>query len=439
MAAHQKKIGIIGLWHLGCVAASSLADIGHNVIGVDFDQKILKGLKDGKAPIQEPGLQDLLDKNIRKGTLVFTSSFQQALSNADFILITFDTPVDNNDRLNLSLIYRACDSIAKYAPKKFTLVIMSQIPVGTSRELKKIILNKNKNLSFDIIYSPENLRLGEALKIFNNSERIIVGLEKHSTKQKAEKLFSFTEAPKIYMDLESAEMTKHAINAYLASSISFVNELASLSEVLNADIGKVVEGMKSDSRIGRHAFLNPGLGFAGGTLGRDIQVLRSFGKKFGIKTEFINAVLKINRNRKKMLFKKIDDIFPSLNGLNIGLLGLTYKAGTDTLRRSVSLEVAKKMISKNAHVSAFDPMINEKIDVIKKLTIAKDPYEIAMDADLLVLMTDWPEFKNLDFAKIKKIMKKPIIIDMRNFLNAEVLKKLSFDYYGVGIKNINIK
>jgi UDPglucose 6-dehydrogenase len=439
MITRKKKIGIIGLWHLGCVVASSLADAGRNVIGTDFDQKILEGLKNKKAPIQEPGLEELLNKNIKKGTLVLTNSFQQAISSVDFILIAFDTPVDSNDRLDLSPIHKACDLIAKYAPKKFTLVIMSQIPVGTSRELKKIILNKNKKLSFDVIYSPENLRLGEALKGFINPERIIVGLEKHNTKQKAEELFSFTRAPKIYMDLESAEMTKHAINAYLATSISFINELANLSEVLSVDIRKVIEGMKSDGRIGKRAFLSPGLGFSGGTLGRDIQVLKSFGKKLEIKTDLVSAVLKINKNRKKMLFKKINDIFPSLSRLNIGLLGLTYKAGTNTLRRSVALEIAKKLISKNANVSAFDPMISEKIHSVKSLKILKNPYEVANGADVLILMTDWPEFKNIDFVKIKKIMKKAIIIDTRNFLDIETLKKLSFDYYGIGIKNISKK
>ncbi|MFA6436783.1 MAG: nucleotide sugar dehydrogenase [Candidatus Paceibacterota bacterium] len=437
MTIRKKKIGIIGLWHLGCVVASSLADAEHNVIGTDFDQKILEDLKNKKSPIQEPGLEELLNKNIKKGTLVLTNSFQQAITDVDFILIAFDTPVDSNDRLDLSPIYKACNLIAKYAPKKFTLVIMSQIPVGTSRELKKIILNKNKKLSFDIIYSPENLRLGEALKGFANPERIIIGLEKHSIKQKAEELFSFIKAPKIYMDIESAEMTKHAINTYLATSISFINELANLSEVLGVDIKKVIEGMKSDSRIGKRAFLNPGLGFSGGTLGRDIQVLRNFGKKLEIKTGLMDAVLKINKSRQEMLFKKINNIFSSLSGLNIGLLGLTYKAGTNTLRRSVAIEVARKLISRGVNVSAFDPMISEKVNTIKKLKISKSPYEIANDADALILMTDWPEFRKLDFVKIRKIMKKVIIIDMKNFLDTDMLKKLSFDYYGVGIKNIS--
>ena len=432
----NNKISIIGLWHLGCVVSSCLANAGYEVVGVDFDKEVIKNLRNRKAPLYEPGLEELISKNVQKGTLSFTNSFSQALAGANFIFLTFDTPIDNKDELDLSLLYKACNEIAKFAPKKFTLVIISQIPVGTSKKLKEFILAKNKNLSFDVIYNPENLRLGEAIRGFTGPDRIIIGLEKETLKQKIEKLYSFIKAPKIYMDLNSAEMVKHAINSYLANSISFINEIADLCEIVRVDVRKVIKGMKSDKRISQYAFLSPGLGFAGGTLGRDLQVLRGLGKSAGVKTCLMDAIIKINTGRKKILFKKIRKIFPSLKGLNIGILGLTYKAGTSTLQRSVALEIVKEMIKNGANISAFDPMVSTKIKSIKKLKILDNPYKLTGNSDLLILATDWPEFKNLNFGKIKKMMRRPIIIDMRNFLEPERLKKLSFNYYGVGIKNV---
>jgi len=432
----NNKICVIGLWHLGCVVSACLSDAGHIVKGVDFDQEIIKNLRNKKAPLYEPGLDKLISKNIGKGRLSFTNSFKKVLNKASFVFLTFDTPVDNRDRLDSSLLYKACDEIAKFGPKEFTLIIISQIPVGTSRKLKEYILSKNKDLSFDIVYNPENLRLGKALNYFMRPERVVVGLENSTTKKKIEKLYSFIKAPKIYMDLNSAEMVKHAINSYLANSISFINEIANLCEILDVDIRKVVEGMKSDKRIGQYSFLSPGLGFAGGTLGRDIQVLRDFGKKTGSKTYLMDAVIKVNENRKKILFKKIKKIFPSLKKINIGILGLTYKAGTSTIRRSIALEIAKELIKNGADVSAFDPRVNNKIKGIEKLKVLDTPYKVADNSDLLILMTDWPQFKNLNFRRIRKIMRRPIIIDMRNFLDPEKLKRLSFSYYGVGIKDI---
>jgi len=430
----KNKICVIGLWHLGCVVSSSFADAGYNVCGVDFTPEIINNLKKGKLPLYEPGLEKLLVKNLKSKKISFTNSFKNALKGANFIFLTFDTPVDRKDKSDLSIIYNACKEIAKFAPEKFTLVIMSQVPVGTSKILKEFILKRNKRISFDIVYSPENLRLGQALKTFKNPDRLILGLENETMKKKIERLYFFIKSPKIYMDLNSSEMVKHAINSYLAGSISFINEIAGLCEVTDANAMKVAEGMKSDKRIGKYAFLNPGLGFSGGTLARDLQTLKKIGESKRVKTEIIDSIIRVNQEQNKKIIKKIKNIFGSISKLNITILGLTYKPGTSTLRRSASLEIAKKLIFYKANIKAFDPMVSSQ-KIIKGLKIFNTPYDAAKDSDIILLITEWPEFKDLNFSKIKKLMKKPVIIDCKNFLDPKILKNIGFNYYGVGVKN----
>jgi len=430
----KNKICVIGLWHLGCVVSSCFADAGYKVCGVDFTPEIISNLKKGKPPLYEPGLEKLLIKNLKNKRISFTNSFKDALDKANFIFLTFDIPVDEKDRSDLSVIYNACKKIAKFAPEKFTLVIMSQIPVGTSKILKEFILKRNKKISFDVIYSPENLRLGQALKGFRKPDRLILGLENENMKKEIERLYSFIKSPKIYMDLNSAEMVKHAINSYLAGSISFINEIAGLCEVTGADARKVAEGMKSDKRIGKYAFLNPGLGFSGGTLARDLQTLRKIGEGKRVKTEMIDSIMKVNQEQNEKIIKKIKSIFGSISKLNITILGLTYKPGTSTLRRSAALKIAQKLIFHKANVKAFDPMVNSQ-KIMTGLKVFKSPYDAVKNSDLVLLITEWPEFKNLDFPKIKKLMEKPVIIDCKNFLDPKILKNVGFDYYGIGVKN----
>ena len=426
----EDKISVIGLWHLGCVTSFCLTSAGYKVCGVDFNVKTVNDLKKGKPPLYEPGLEELLAKNTQN--ISFTSSFKEALSGANFVFLTFDTPVDQKDKLDLSIIYKAGEEIAKFASKEFTLVILSQMPVGTSRALKDFILKRNKNLSFKVVYNPENLMLGQALKRFLEPDRLIIGLEDEATKEEMERIYSFIKAPKIYMDLNSAEMVKHAINSWLANSISFINEIADLCEVTGANAKKVAEGMKSDKRIGQYAFLNPGLGFSGGTLARDLNILKGIGKQKKVKTRIIDSILEINQERNKKIVKKIKKIFGSISDLNITILGLTYKPGTSTLRRSASLEIARELISCKANIKAFDPMVNASKET-SGLKIFKDPYSASKNSDLVLLITEWPEFKDLNFFEIKKGMKKPVIVDCKNFLDPVAVKNAGFDYYGVGI------
>lgn len=428
------KVAVIGLWHLGCTASASLAEAGYFVTGVDFDKKIIHDLQLNKPPLFEPGLEDLIKKNQDNGRLSFTTDFKSALAEKKFIVIGFDTPVNNQDRPDASVIYKACEKIAQYAADDCIIIIMSQVKVGTCRDMKKFILKHNIKLKCNIVYNPENLMLGQAIKKFLEPDRVIIGLENESIKTVVEKFYHAINAPKIYMDLESAEMVKHATNSFLAMSISFINEIADICEIVGADVRKVVEGLKADGRIGARAFLSPGIGYAGGTLGRDIAVLSDIGKRKKIKTQIINATREVNNSRQQKVVKKIKTILGSLRDKKIAILGLTYKPGTSTLRRSMSLELAKKLLVGGAKIKAYDPKVSASIKGMSGVRLCADAYSAVVEADAILLVTDWPEFKDLDFAKIKKLAGKAAVVDCKNFLLSENIKNNGLAYYGIGFK-----
>ncbi len=426
------KVAVIGMWHLGCTASAGLAEAGYIVTGVDFDKKIIHDLELNKPPLFEPGLEDLVKKNHDGGRLYFTTDFKSALEKKKFIVIGFDTPVNKQDWPDVSVLYKACEKIARFADDDCFIIVMSQVPVGACRDMKEFILKRRPSMKCEIVCNPENLMLGQAIKKFLEPDRVIIGLEKASTRKKIEKFYKVINAPKIFMDLESAEMVKHATNCFLAMSISFINEIADICEFTGADVRRVVEGLKADGRIGSRAFLSPGIGYAGGTLGRDIAVLRGLGKVGKLKVRLINAVREVNQNRQKKLIEKIKNILGSLRNKKIAILGLTYKPGTSTLRRSMSLEIAKKLLLSGAKIKAFDPKVNELPKIYSKIEICPDAYSATADSDVVLLITDWPEFKRLDYSKIKKIAGRAIVIDCKNFLSPELIKKNGLGYYGIG-------
>lgn len=427
------KIGVIGLWHLGCVVSACLAEAGNEVTGGDFDQEILSGLKKGKPPLFEPGLEALIGKNLAEGRLQYTEGFSKIIPGREFIFITFDTPVDEQDRSDLMVIERAIDEIARYADQKMVIVISSQLPVGTSRRLQETLRKKNRN-RLEIVYSPENLRLGDAIKTFKEPDRVVIGADSVWAGDCLDRLYAFVSGFKLRMDLNSAEMTKHALNSFLAASVSFINEIADLSEIVGADIRQVVHAMKTDKRVGQNAFLNPGMGFAGGTLARDIQILRELGRRDRRPTRILDAVLLVNQERIQGIKEKVLQRYPKLGKVQLGLLGLTYKPKTSTLRRSVALALAREFLKEGALVKAFDPMIKESTQETEGIRICQTPYEAAEGAHALILATEWPEFREVDFVQVKQRMKDPFLIDTRNFLNPELLTSLGFKYQGVGVK-----
>lgn len=433
MRRENQKVCVIGIWHLGSVVSACLADLGYFVIGVDENPKRVKDLNNGIPPIFEPGLKELLTNNIALKKLSYSTDLNHAVEGASYILITFDTPVDENDELDLSLILNTTKELVNYLENGSTIIVSSQVPVGTCEQLKSLIKLNNPALDFDIAYSPENLRLGEAIEVFKNPNRIVIGADSPVTLDKVEGFFAPVGAPVVRMNLRTAEMTKHALNALLATSISFANEIANLCDELGADALKVAEALHSDDRIGLKLPLQPGLSFAGGTLARDLKVLKKLGSSFGYETHLINGVLQVNEQQNKLVTRKLKRIYGSVKNLTIGILGLTYKANTSTLRRSAALEIIRDLTNSGAKVKAYDPRAAlEEVRLHREFEFCADPYKVAANSDALVITTDWPEFKNLDFDMIKSVMNKPVIIDGKNMLDAEQLTRQGFIYSGVG-------
>jgi len=426
-----EKITVFGMWHLGCITAAGLAELGYKVIGTDFDKKVVEELSHGRPPIFEPGLEELLKKHIEKKNLTFDFDKKTSLKDADFIFVTFDTKVDKHDKVDLSDIRQAANEVAHHIKTGSIVVVSSQVPVGTCSGLKETISKKTKS-KFDICYLPENLRLGEAINSFLKPDRIVIGANNADTLEKVKKLFEPLECEKITMSIESAEMTKHALNAYMAACISFINEISDICELSGASALDVVKALKTDKRVSPYAPINPGLGFSGGTLARDVQVLRSYGDVKDHDTKLLDAIMEVNNRRKHLVFNKLKNLFEDITSIQVGILGLTYKPGTDTLRRSLSLEIARELISRGVTVRAYDPKIRTQISELPKLKVCKEIEEVAKGSDVLVMITEWPEFKNLPLGKIKTLMKRPIFIDTKNFLDPEKFKKLNFKYIGVG-------
>ncbi len=426
---NKKNVAVIGLWHLGCSVAASLASSGFNVTGFDFDKKDIEKLQQGILPIQEAGLTELTQTMLKLKQLSFTSDFSK-LKGSQFIVIGYDTPVGDNDKPNLFVIEKAVRAIGKYASTNSTVIIMSQIPAGTSRKIFNKLKKKIKGL--EVVYNPENLRLSQAIDTYLNADRQIIGVSSKVAEERMRDFYSFYKNPILFMSLESAEFVKHGVNSFLAMSVSFINQISDLSEKLGANIVDVVKGMKSDTRIGQKAFLAPGLGFAGGTLGRDLRVLEGLAQVNKVSLPLITVIYKINQNRKEVFYKKIIGQLKNLKGKKIVMFGLVYKPGTNTLRRSLALEIANWLTKKGAVVNGFDPSLDNP-KLVLPVKLFSDPYEASMGADAVVIITEWPEFKNLDYNKISKNLKQLNIFDTKNILSKNDLESLNFNYFGTGI------
>ena len=433
MEIAKRKICVIGIWHLGSVYSACLADLGYLVVGVDKNSERVTNLNNSIPPLFEPGLENLIKVNINSGRLNYTTDLDNAVKDSYHLLITLDTPVDENNEVDLSPIFDISADLARYLENDSTIIVSSQVPVGTCDQMKALIKQNNPSVNFDIAYFPENLRLGHAIDCFKNPARIVIGADNPFTLDRVEALFSVIKAPKLRMNLRTAEMTKHALNAFLATSISFANEIANLCDELGVDALEVAAALQLDERIGSKMPLKPGLGFGGGTLARDLKVLKYLANGISFETHLIDAVLRVNEQQNYLVINRMKKVYGSVRGLTIGVLGLTYKAGTSSLRNSIALGISENLICSGAVVKAYDPKADpQEVLLHQGLPLYPDPYLVAKDSHAVVILTDWPEFKNLDFALIKSLMKNPVLIDTQNMLDDKKMTTMGFLYSGIG-------
>ena len=429
------KVCVLGVWHLGAVASACLADLGLQVAGVDDDADRVEELNRGRAPLFEPGLDELLAKGLAAGRLRFASDAAEGVAGADYVIIAYDTPVDERDEVDLSPLFAAARAAATHLKAACTVVVSSQVPVGTCERLAGAIREANPAAEFGIACVPENLRLGQAIQRFVAPDFLVFGAADAGTHERLEELFTGIETPKLRTDLRTAEMTKHAINAYLATSISFINEIANLCDLVGAEGFQVAEALRLDSRTGSGTPLRPGLAFGGGTLARDMKALRAIGLSQGYEASLINGAIRVNELQNGTVLARLKSVCKTLRGLTIGVLGLTYKPDTSTIRRSPAVEIIQALSAEGAAVKAYDPKADQAEVRPYNHLFARydDAYAVADGSQVLILTTGWPQFKDLDFRRIRDLMWTPrLLLDAQNMLDADEMSRLGFLYQGIG-------
>ena len=430
------KVCVLGLWHLGTVTAACLASGGHQVIGLDFDETVIVNLKNGQPPLFEPGLEELVKKGLGTGELDFSTDPKGALQGAELVWVAYDTPVDDDDNADVETIVERVSRLFAHLEGGQEVLISSQLPVGTSKRLESLFAQARPGVDVSFSYSPENLRLGKAISVFTQPDRIVVGIRtERSRKVITELLAPFTDHIE-WMSVESAEMTKHALNAFLATSVTFINEIAAICEQVGADAKEVERGLKSESRIGPKAYLGPGGAFAGGTLARDIAFLTQLGQQNNLPIQLLPAVRASNNAHKDWPKRRLIQLLGSLQGKTVAVWGLTYKAGTDTLRRSSAVELCQWLLEQGAQVQAHDPAVKAVPAQLVAVRLCASPLEAAQGADALVIATEWPDYRAVSMPEILKAMHSSVILDANRFLAAglETLPNVTYVAVGKAVK-----
>jgi UDPglucose 6-dehydrogenase len=429
-------LAVVGTGYVGLVAAACFAESGNHVIGVDNDAHKIAQLQQGRSLIYEPGLEELLERNLREGRLQFTTDLAGAVRHSEIIFIAVGTPSHPDGSVDLSQVLTVAEEIARSMNGPKIIVIKSTVPVGTAERIQKAIARSTR-YEFEIVSNPEFLKEGAALNDFLKPDRIIIGTSSPKAAEVMRELYApfvRTEKPIIIMDNRSAEMTKYASNLMLAAKISLMNELANLCEHMGADIEQVRKGVGADSRIG-YAFLFPGVGYGGSCLPKDVKALVRMGQDHGYPLRIAAAVDTVNEEQRLRFFRKIHDHFQGrLKGRRIVIWGLTFKPGTDDMREAPSITIIEKLLEHGASVVAHDPKANSKARALfgDRIEYTDDHDGSVRAAEALVVLTEWGEFRTPDFERIKREMKTPVIFDGRNIYNPEKLRKMGFTYYGVG-------
>ncbi len=437
------KIAIIGTGYVGLVTGTCFAETGVTVSCTDIDKEKIKILSNGRATIYEPGLEPLMKRNIEKGRLIFTADTQECVEGAEAIFISVGTPPDEDGSADLSHVLKVASEIGKVITSYVIIVIKSTVPVGTSEKVRKAVeqelRNRNVTIPFDMASNPEFLKEGSAVEDFLKPERIIIGTSNEKAAEIMSRLykpFVLNNHPIFYMDIASAELTKYAANAMLATRISFINEIANLCELLGADINQVRKGIGSDSRIGSK-FLYPGPGYGGSCFPKDIKALQRTAQEHGYDMKVINAVEEANKYQKNVVFNKIMKYFNNnLKNKKITVWGLSFKPHTDDIRESSAIHLIKRLLDEKATISVYDPAAMKETEKVfgNKIHYASNQYTAVESADALAIVTEWPEFRIPDLEKMSKLMRNKVIFDARNIYEPVQIREAGFQYYGIGRK-----
>jgi UDPglucose 6-dehydrogenase len=429
----MKQICVVGVGYVGLVTAACFSDLGNRVIALDINQERVENLKKGIMPIYEPGLEEVVERNVRAGRLSFTSDYREALNGTEFAFIAVGTPSGVDGEADLRYVESAATAIAQNMSGPLIIINKSTVPVGTGDWVADIVTRSQPQpIPFSVVSCPEFLREGSAIPDFTNPHRTVLGSLDRDAAEKVAQLHLPLRAPIVITDLRTAEMIKYASNAFLATKISFINEIANICEALGADVKEVAVGMGYDTRIGR-AFLEAGLGYGGSCFPKDVKALAYMAAEKGRHPQLLRAVMDINDDRRRAAIFRLQELVGDFRSKTIGILGLSFKPNTDDMRDAPATTIANKLLASGAHVRGYDPVAMEiAAPMMPGVQMMPDPYSMAEGADALVVVTEWNEFKALDLARIRNSMKTPIILDGRNIYDPATMAQLGFRYYGMG-------
>ena len=426
------KITVIGTGYVGLVQAACLADLGNDVWAIDINKTKISNLKKGIIPIFEPGLEEIVIRNYQKGRLHFDTNLGSAVKKTEIIFIAVGTPSCEDGQADLQYVEAAAEEIAKNMNGYKLIVNKSTVPIGTGNMVKNII-KKFYRGDFDVASNPEFLKEGSAISDFNEPDRIVVGNASEKSRKILEKLYKPLNSPILFTNIETAEMIKYASNSMLATQISFINSLSNICEKVGANVEEVALGMKLDKRIGKHAFLKAGLGYGGSCFPKDIKALIHIARRHDYKFEILEKVEEVNHQQRYLLIEKILKKLKNPIDKTVAIWGLAFKPKTNDMREAPAIEIIRSLKEQKVKVNAYDPVASEEAQkILKGINYKKNPYDAVKGADLLVIVTEWDEFRQIDIKKVKALMKKAVIIDGRNIYSPEEMKKSGFIYVSVG-------
>jgi UDPglucose 6-dehydrogenase len=429
-------IAVIGTGYVGLVTGACFAEFGVDVTCVDVDEEKIERLLNGVMPIYEPGLEHLVAKNVQAGRLHFTTDVRQAVEHALVIFLAVGTPPKTDGSPDMSYVEAAAASIADYMNDYKVIVTKSTVPIGTGERIRRLISERKKSrANFGVVSNPEFLREGAAINDFMRPDRVVIGSRDEEAIAIMKDLYRplyLIEAPFVITSLEAAELTKYAANAFLATKVSFINEIANLCEQIGCDVHDVARGIGMDKRIGSK-FLHPGPGFGGSCFPKDTRALSSVSRQFNSDSLIVDAVIEVNQRQRRAMLTKIQKLVGDLKGTNVAVLGLSFKPETDDMREAPSIDIIQGLIEAGANIKAYDPVAkNEAVKLLPDLNYVEDEYSAVTDADVLVFVTEWNQFRALDMARVHSLMRVPRIADLRNVCEPEDMRELGFQYVGVG-------